>query len=110
MGIMRFNKGKVFDVKLEGKTTVTLAELPEGEPIVIDAIMFTEKGKYGKSAFIVSGDIVVYLPKHKVRECEDIVSDAEIVEDIKNGKCAAVPETYSDETGATRYSVKWVEV
>lgn len=109
MSIARFNKGKIFDVTLEGKETVKLADLPL-ETFVIDAIMFTEKGKFGKSAFIVSGDMLIYLPKHKVRECEEIVSDAAIVQDIKDGRCGFEVETYSDETGSTRYSVRWVEL
>lgn len=107
--IKRFNKGKLFDVKLEGKETVKLAELELDAFYTVDAIMFTEKGRFGKSAFIVSGDMIVYLPKHKVKECEEILCDDEIVEAIKGGKIGFVPVSYTDETGAERFSVNWDE-
>lgn len=107
--IKRFNKGKLFDVVLEGKETVKLAELEQGVNYRVDAIMFTEKGRFGKSAFIVTGDNIVYLPKHKVKECEEILCDDEIVEAIKGGRISFVPTSYKDETGAERFSVNWDE-
>lgn len=112
MSITRFNKGKVFNVKLEGLTTVKLSTLKEGATYRISAIMFTEKGKYGKSAFVVlsESEQVVYLPKHMLKACEEIVIDAELVSDIKTGKVGIIPETYEDETGATRYSIKWCDM
>lgn len=110
MSITRFNKGKKFDVDLNGKETVKLSDLPVGEVLKVDAIMFTEKGKYGKSAFIVTDATIVYLPKHKVRECEEIVADDVLVEDIKSGRVGFIPVTYEDETGATRYSIEWRDI
>lgn len=110
MSITRFNKGKKFDVDLAGKYTVKLSELADGESYPVDAIMFTEKGKYGKSAFLVSGETIVYLPKHKVRDCEEIVADDVLVEDIKAGRVGFIPVTYEDETGATRYSIDWCDM
>lgn len=114
MSITKFNRGKKFDVKLEEALTVKLAVLEVGKPYTISAIMFTEKGKYGKSVFVVTkiGDdtAVVYLPKHMVKVCEDIVCDGAIVEDIKNGKVGIIPETYESETGETRYSVSWCDM
>lgn len=107
MSITRFNKGKKFDVDLAGKQTVKLSDCAVGELLQVDAIMFTEKGKYGKSAFIVCGGTIVYLPKHKLKECEEIVADDILVEDIKSGRVGFVPVTYEDETGATRYSIEW---
>ena len=107
--IKRFNKAKLFDVNLEGKVTVKLSELEEGQVFIVNAIMFTEKGRFGKSAFIVSGDNIVYLPKHKVKECEEILCDEEIVEAIKRGKIGFIPYSYDDETGAKRFSVNWDE-
>lgn len=113
MSITRFNKGKKFDVELKEALTVKLAALTVGEVYPVNAIMFTEKGRYGKSAFVVTkvGDdvTIVYLPKHKVKECEEIVAEDAIVEDIKSGRVGFEPETYEDEEGATRYSIKWVD-
>ena len=111
MSITRFNKGQIFDVKLDGMGTVKLADIPRDTEIKVHAIMFTEKGKYGKSAFLViAGNRIVYLPKHKVRECEDIVSDKTIVQDIKDGKVGFVVDPYEDETGVERLSIKWVDL
>lgn len=111
MSITRFNKGQIFDVKLDGMDTVKLADLPRDTVIKVLAIMFTEKGKFGKSAFLViAGNRVVYLPKHKVKECEDICADATLVQDIKDGKVGFVIDPYEDETGVERLSTKWVDM
>ena len=110
MSITRFNKGKKFDVDLAGKSTIKLSDVTLDEKHRVDAIMFTEKGKYGKSAFIVSGDAIIYLPKHKVRDCEEIVADDVLVEDIKDGRVGFIPVTYEDETGAARYSIDWCDM
>lgn len=117
MGILKYNKGSVFDVKLDGLDTVKLAELPLETAIKVHAIMFTSKGEYGKSAFLVIEEnpwtekmCCVYLPKHKVKECEEIVADAEVVQDIKDGKVGFTVETYEYKQGATRYTIKWCEL
>ena len=110
MSITRFNKGKKFDVDLAGKDTLKLSEMVEGQKSPVDAIMFTEKSKFGKSAFIVSGDAIIYLPKHKVRDCEEIVADEVLVEDIKAGRVGFIPVTYEDETGTTRYTIDWCDM
>ena len=110
MSITRFNKGKKFDVDLAGKSTIKLSEVTPEEKHRVDAIMFTEKGKYGKSAFLVSGNTTIYLPKHKVRDCEEIVADDVLVEDIKAGRVGFTAVTYEDETGATRYSIDWCDM
>lgn len=110
MSITRFNKGKKFCVDLAGKSTIKLSEIIEGQEYPVDAIMFTEKGKFGKTAFLVSGNSTIYLPKHKVRDCEEIVADDVLVEDIKAGRVGFIPVTYEDETGATRYSIDWCDM
>lgn len=111
MSITKYNKGRIFDVKLEGMDTVKLSDLPLDTVIKVFAIMFTSKGQYGKSAFLViAGNRIVYLPKHKVKECEDIVQEATLVQDIKDGKVGFTVDTYEDETGATRYSIKWADI
>lgn len=110
MSITKFNKGRIFDVNLEGKTKIKLSDLHDTVPTIINAILFTEKGNFGKSVFVVAGDCIIYLPKHKLKDCEAICEDAQLVQDIKDGKVAILPETYEDETGATRYSVKWCDV
>lgn len=109
--IMKYNRGNAFEVKLEGKNTISLAEIFADNvgKMQVDAIMFSEKGRYGKSAFVVSGDYIVWLPKHMVKRCEEIVTDADCVEEIKSGAVAFEVLDYKDETGATRFSVKWVD-
>ena len=110
MGITKYNKGSVFNVKLDGTESVKLADLPLDTVIKVFAIMFTSKGEYGKSAFLViAGNRTVYLPKHKLKECEEIVQDETAVQDIKDGKVGITVETYEDSTGATRYSTRWVD-
>lgn len=109
--IMKYNKGKVFDVDLKGAKELSLAEIHSNNmgALRVDAIMFSEKGKYGKSVFIVTGHNIVWLPKHMVKRCEEILADAECIEDIKSGSVAFEVETYTDETGATRFSIKWCD-
>lgn len=109
--ITKYNKGKIFDVDLKGKDTLSLAEIHQNNmgALIVDAIMFSEKGHYGKSVFVVSGNNIVWLPKHMVKRCEEILSDTDCINDIKSGAVSFVVKTYEDETGATRFSVEWCD-
>lgn len=116
MGITKYNKEtfkKAFEnVNLEGKQRVTLAELyAEGgdTPVVFNALLLSNKGKYGTSALVVMDNYTAWLPNHMVNAVKEILNDEEIVEDIKAGKCAISVREYTKE-GRVLYSVDFVEV
>ena len=118
MNFESLNKGSAFaglDIKLdEIENMKTCEELSKEEkPSRVVAVMFSEKGEYGKSAFLVCADdkddlFTVWLPKHMVKTCETLVENTEAVEGILSGRCGVRGEEYQyKKKGAKRYTVRW---
>ena len=117
MNFESLNKGSAFaglDIKLdEIQNMKTCEELSKEEkPSRVVAVMFSEKGEYGKSAFLVCADekdelFTIWLPKHMVKTCEELVENHEAVEDILSGRCGVRGEEYLDKKGVKRYTVRW---
>lgn len=117
MNFETLNKQSAFaglEIKLEeidqAKTCAELCE--ESEPSRVVAVMFSEKGQYGKSPFLVCADakdnlFTIWLPKHQLKTCEDLVSNPEAVDAILSGKCGIRGEAYKDKKGVDRYTVRW---
>lgn len=115
MSITKYNKEtfkKAFEnVNLEGKQRVTLAELyAQGgsTPIVFNALLLSNKGKYGMSTLVVMDDYTAWLPSHMTETVKEILKDDETVEDIKAGLCAISVREYEKE-GRVLYSVDFVD-
>lgn len=116
MSITKYNKEtfkKAFEnINLEGKKRVTLAELHAERgniPIAFNALLLSNKGKYGMSTLVVGDDYTAWLPSHMTDTVKEILKDDETVEDIKAGKCAISVREYEKE-GRVLYSVDFVEV
>lgn len=116
MSITKYNKEtfkKAFEnVSLEGKERVTLAELYArngNTPIIFNALLLSNKGKYGMSALVVMDDYTTWLPSHMTEIVKKILDDEETIEDIKAGRCGISVVEYSKE-GRVLYSVDFVEV
>lgn len=118
----KFNNQSPFaslDLKLEEiENSMTVEELTKSElTIRVVAIMFTEKGEYGKSAFIVGAGTLsndslftMWLPSHQVKTCEAIVSDEEAVSEILSGKCGLKGREYIDKKKIKRFTVEWCDL
>jgi len=116
----KFNNQSPFaslDLKLEEiENSMTVEELTKsGSTIRVVAIMFTEKGEYGKSAFVVGAKdddslFTMWLPSHQLKTCEAIVSDEEAVNAILSGKCGLKGREYIDKKKIKRYTVEWCDL
>lgn len=117
MNFEKYNNSSPFaalDLKLEEiENTKTMEQLyQEGTVVKVLAILFSTKGEYGKSAFIVGEDasgtrFTMWLPSHMVEVCEAMVADQEAVSGILAGQCGLKAKTYKDKKGKDRYSVDW---
>lgn len=105
------------EIKLEEiENTITCEQLTkEGNVMRVIAIMFSTKGEYGKSAFLILADdhditYTMWLPSHLVDTCEAILADTTDVEAILSAKCGVKGREYKDKKGITRYTVEWVDL
>ena len=118
MNFETLNKGgsafSSLEIKLDEienmKTCAELSGIDKAFRVV--AVMFSEKGSYGKSAFLVCAEdddtlFTIWLPKHLLKTCEDIVQNSEAVEGILSGKCGIRGEEYTDKKGVIRHTVRW---
>lgn len=102
------------DLKLEEiEKTMTLSQMAsEGAVYPVVALMFSTKGEYGKSVFMVGRDkaddlFTAWLPNHMVEKCEMLLTDAEAVQGILDGLCGVKAKAYTDKKGKERFSVEW---
>lgn len=105
------------DLRLEEiEDSMTAEELTKsGNVIRVVAIMFTEKGEYGKSAFIVGAKsddslFTMWLPSHQLKTCEAIVADGAAVNGILSGRCGLKGREYVDKKKIKRYTVEWCDL
>lgn len=122
MNFEKFNSGSAFsslEIKLEeiekSKTCEQFFE--EGKTARVVAVMFSEKGKFGKSAFLVCAEdddtlFTMWLPKNQLETCEKMVSDTEAVEGILSGACGVKPRKYEDKKYGRGecYTVEWCNI
>lgn len=87
-----------FDVNLKELAWVKSKEFI-GKTVVVDAIGVNRKSKYGAQAFIVAGSIGINLPKYLVDTVEDILTDGESVQAIKDGLILASFKEYKPKNG-----------
>ena len=121
MGIANYNTtGKIFDVDLEKMEQVEIDKLYESQPnaeYTVNAILFSNKGMYGKAALVCfNGKCSMWLPKHQLEECEKIVEDSSVVEQIKEGKAGFKIVTYKVKEGqnskdkkGNSFAVEWID-
>lgn len=116
----KFNNHSPFaslNIRLEEiENSLTVEELTKsGETIRVLAIMFTEKGEYGKSAFVVGALnddslFTMWLPTHQLKICEAIVDDTEAIDGILSGRCGLKGREYIDKKNIKRYTVEWCDL
>ena len=94
------------DLKLEAiEKTMTLSQMAsEGAVYPVVALMFSTKGEYGKSVFMVGRDeaddlFTAWLPNHMVEKCEMLLADEEAVQGILDGLCGVKAKAYTDKKG-----------
>lgn len=121
MGIANYNTtGKIFDVDLDQMEQVEIDKLYEAQPdaeYTVNAILFSSKGKYGKAALVCfNGKCSMWLPKHQLEECEKIVEDSAVVDQIKEGKAGFRIVTYKVKEGqnskdkkGNSFAVEWID-
>ena len=121
MGIANYNTtGKIFDVDLDQMEQVEIDKLYESQPdteYTVNAILFSSKGKYGKASLVCfNNKYLMWLPKHQLEECEKIVQDSAVVEQIKEGKAGFKIVTYKVKEGqnskdkkGNSFAVEWID-
>lgn len=87
-----------FDVNLKELAWVKAKEFI-GKTVIVDAIGVNRKSKYGAQAFLVAGSIGINLPKYLVDTIEDILTDDESVQAIKDGLIVATFTEYQPKNG-----------
>ena len=109
-----FNSNYAFNINFE-KGFVTLKELRDNYDDTrihpIHAIGINEKSKYGPHPFLETEDCLVDLPKHLLETCKQILSDTEMVQEIKEGLIGFKIRTYSDNKfGKECYTIEFVDI
>lgn len=109
-----FNSNYAFKIDFE-KGFVTLKELrnryEDDHTHLIHAIGINGKSKYGPHSFLETKDCLVDLPKHMLETCKQILSDSEMVQEIKEGVIGFKIRTYTDNKYQKEcYTIEFVDI
>lgn len=102
---------KAFDDEIFNRIqrNVKLSECEVGVAYGVNAVGISTKGNFGDSPFFVSGDTLVWLPKHCTETIKEILADPDEVQEIKDGTIGVEVTTYTDKNGVTRHTVQWFD-
>ena len=103
----RYNKGNRFDVDTTGFDYRKLSDLKDGQVYKLCGVYVNHKSAYGPAPVAILEDCFVNLPAHVLNDVMDMLTDPEVVSDIKAGKCGFSRREYVDGKGVKRYSVSW---
>lgn len=90
------NKNRVnFEIDTTNYTFINLRELPINSIISING-MFIYKGKYGLTPVLINKkqELLISLPTHRAKKVSEILSNMEMVEQIKNNEYCIIVDSY----------------
>lgn len=86
-------------------------EMPQGTPLKLHGVFITPDNGYGRGAVAILDDTLMNMPNRYVEVVENILSDDEMVQDIKDGNVAIeISEFVSKKYKNVGYDVTFVEV
>lgn len=86
-------------------------ELPQETALMVHGFFTTPDIGYGRGAVAILDDVLLNLPQRYVETVDTILSDDEMIEEIKTGKVAIVISTFiSKKYKKVGYDVTFVEV
>lgn len=115
MGIAAHNRNTVkFKVDTNDFKFRKLAELfAENDPETVYPVYglyINRKSKFGASPFAASEGYFISLPNHMLEQVQEILQDAEAIDQMNNSKAGLVIRPYLDDKDETHYSADFVEV
>lgn len=105
-------KGRIdWGVDTKGMDYVKCGEMPYETEFKVHGFSTTPDNGYGRGAVAILDDVLLSLPQRYVETVDTILSDDEMIEEIKAGKVAIVISTFvSKRYRKVGYDVTFVEV
>ena len=86
-------------------------EMPQGKKLIVHGFFTTPDNGYGRGAVAILDDVLLNLPQRYVEKVDTILSDDEMIEEIKTGNVAIEISTFtSKKYKKVGYDVTFVEV
>lgn len=86
-------------------------EMPQETPLKVNGFFTTPDNGYGRGSVAILDDVLLNLPQRYVETVDTILSDDEMIEEVKTGKVAIVISTFiSKRYKKVGYDVTFVEV
>ena len=110
----RFRKVR-FDLNTDGFTYASLSDLfnQYGKNAVYPfyALYINRRSRFGEAPVVATRNEFVNLPKHLLDDCQQMLSDPEILEAINRGECGFRIYQYTDARyNRVCFGVEWVDI
>lgn len=105
-------KGRIdWGIDTENMDFTKCEELPKETPLMVHGFFTTPDIGYGRGAVAILDDVLLNLPHRYVKKVDTILSDDEMIEEIKTGKVAIkISEFVSKKYKKVGYDIIFVEV
>lgn len=72
--------------------------------------LFISNGRYGKQPVATTPTFHINLPGHMLNDVENMMMDAEAVDQINSAMAGFKIRTYTNRNGGESYSVEWLDI
>ena len=116
MSISRFNHTSPFSFRLTDADPkyYSLKQLYEANGpdriYVFLALFISNKGPFGKQPIATTAHYYVNLPKHLLNDCEQMMIDSDVIDQINAGKAGFKIREYLTKNNRKAYSVEWLDI
>ena len=108
---LNYKGGIDWNIDTKGMEFRKCEEMPHETELKVHGFFTTPDNGYGRGAVAILDDVLLNLPQRYVETVDTILSDDEMIEEVKTGKVAIVVSTFiSKKYKKVGYDITFVEV
>ena len=108
---LNYKGGIDWEIDTKDMDFAKCGEMEQGTKLIVHGFFTTPDNGYGRGAVAILDDVLLNLPQRYVETVDTILSDDEMIEEIKTGKVAIeISEFVSKKYKKVGYDITFVEV
>lgn len=106
----KHNHEPKFKVDTKGWPYVDLKDLKADHIYKLEGFYINHKSQYDPTPVFITERMLVNMPVHLTKECQEILENEIEVSEIKDGKVGFELRSYKDKKGVDRLTIKWIDI
>lgn len=106
----KHNHEPKFTIDTKGWPYVDLKELKFDHIYKLDGFYINHKSQFDPAPVFMTEKMLVNMPTHLTKECQEILANDKEVAEIKDGIVGFELRSYKDKKNVDRLSIAWVDI